>query len=249
MTGSTEEILKTGYEWSLEANHRLLDVTHYELNEMLTGGYREKDYYLIKVNKFEYMEAVENCEIKENSTPRKSEMFLEYRMYGMVPYNISSIQSGIQFGHAVVEYGEMVKMGDSTIYNKWAKQDKTFIVLNGGTTNENRGCKFYGSMQKNRDLLDENDIFFAEFYEPDLNNSLSAVVFLVDERVFNRELYPDYVNVPYPWNGKRGYKPTDKDMEKWEVSNDRNRKAWVEKIGGPKNDFLRTHLRGFKLAN
>ncbi len=106
------------------------------------------------------------------------------------------MQSVIQFGHAGVEYGEMVKMGDSTIYNKWAKQDKTFIVLNGGTTNENRESKFYGSMQKNRDMLDNMGIFFAEFHEPDLNDSLSAVVFLVDERVWNRELYPEYVNMP-----------------------------------------------------
>ena len=30
---------------------------------------------------------------------------LELRMYGLVPYNISPIQQGIQFGHAVVEYG------------------------------------------------------------------------------------------------------------------------------------------------
>lgn len=29
---------------------------------------------------------------------------MEYRMYGLVPYNLSPIQQGIQFGHAVVEY-------------------------------------------------------------------------------------------------------------------------------------------------
>lgn len=29
---------------------------------------------------------------------------LKYRMYGLVPYNISPIQQGIQFGHGVVEY-------------------------------------------------------------------------------------------------------------------------------------------------
>ena len=34
---------------------------------------------------------------------------LELRMYGLVPYNISPIQQGIQFGHAVVEYGQMIK--------------------------------------------------------------------------------------------------------------------------------------------
>ena len=33
---------------------------------------------------------------------------LELRMYGFVPYNISPIQQAIQFGHAVVEYGQMI---------------------------------------------------------------------------------------------------------------------------------------------
>ena len=65
---------------------------------------------------------------------------LEYRMYGLVPYNISPIQQGIQFGHEVVEYG--LKHGKSNVindkvdtYTQWAKNDKTFIILNGGTTN------------------------------------------------------------------------------------------------------------------
>jgi hypothetical protein len=31
-------------------------------------------------------------------------MYLEYRMYGLVPYNLSPIQQGIQFGHGVIEY-------------------------------------------------------------------------------------------------------------------------------------------------
>jgi hypothetical protein len=30
-------------------------------------------------------------------------------MYGLVPYNISPIQQAIQFGHAVVEYGQKMK--------------------------------------------------------------------------------------------------------------------------------------------
>ena len=38
---------------------------------------------------------------------------LELRMYGLVPYNISPIQQAIQYGHAVVEYGQMVKMPQS----------------------------------------------------------------------------------------------------------------------------------------
>jgi len=37
---------------------------------------------------------------------QKIELVSEYRMYGLVPYNISEIQKGIQFGHAVVEYAQ-----------------------------------------------------------------------------------------------------------------------------------------------
>jgi len=248
-SGGTEEILKTGYEWSLEANHRLLDVSQYSLNEMLRISYSEKDYHTVKVNKFEYMEAIDTCEIKENSTPRKSDMFLEYRMMGFVPYNISSIQSGIQFGHNCIEYSEMAHETNLSIYKKWVKEDKTFIILNGGTTNENKGSKFYGTIQQYRDLLLENDILFSEFYEPDLNNTLTSICFLVDERVYNKTLYRDYVNIPYPWNGKRGYKPTDHEFEKWEKDNARNREAWVDKIGGKSNVFLRDFLKDKKLAN
>ena len=35
---------------------------------------------------------------------REYKIKLKYRMYGLVPYNISPIQQGIQFGHGVVEY-------------------------------------------------------------------------------------------------------------------------------------------------
>jgi len=39
---------------------------------------------------------------------------LELRMYGIVPYNISPIQQAIQFGHAVVEYGQMARFPNFT---------------------------------------------------------------------------------------------------------------------------------------
>jgi hypothetical protein len=67
-----------------------------------------------------------------------------YRMYGMVPYQLSGIQAGIQFGHATVEYGnefqtlgkEYIDAGVIDGYDQWRHFDKTFIVLNGGTFNK-----------------------------------------------------------------------------------------------------------------
>jgi hypothetical protein len=135
------------------------------------------------------------------------------------------------------------------IYNKWAYNDKTFIILNGGTTNENKDSKWYGSLQQHRDALVEAGVLLAEFREPDLNNTLTAIVFLVDERVFDRESYPDYVDMPFPWAHRRGFVPTEVQIEAWEKENNKNRAAWVEKIGGTTNDFLRSHLRPLRLAS
>ena len=57
----------------------------------------------------------------------------EYRMYHLVPYNLSPIQQGIQAGHSALEFAEVYK--DTDQYKHFIKHDKTFIVLNGGTSN------------------------------------------------------------------------------------------------------------------
>jgi hypothetical protein len=118
---------------------------------------------------------------------------LELRMYGLTPYNLSPIQQGIQFGHAVQEYNNMMEYGESLSeriqFDKWRKEDKTFIILNGGTTNNNP--ERFGTLNKHMVTLEDMEIKFASFYEPDLGDQLTAVVFLVDEYVFNKEKYPD----------------------------------------------------------
>jgi hypothetical protein len=165
---------------------------------------------------------------------------LELRMYGLVPYNISPIQQAIQFGHAVVEYGQKMKyLGEhnqslNTQYNDWADNWKTFIILNGGFSNHsvNRYHQtdepFIGTMESNLITLEQNGVEIATFYEPDLNDLLSAVVFIVDERVFNRKKYPDFTG---SW-----FNPFAK-------------KNWIKQIGGEQNYFLREFLKNKKLAS
>jgi hypothetical protein len=166
---------------------------------------------------------------------------LELRMYGLVPYNISPIQQGIQFGHAVVEYGRMIdsrkihstgSYDNSVIeqYYDWADNWKTFIILNGGTTNSRFSIEDglpFGTL--NRHLLDlaKLGVEFAEFREPDLGDQLTAVVFIVDERVFNDKKWP---------------KPEDFD------TNPSSRKAFIKSIGGHRNLRLREFLKQFRLA-
>ena len=210
---------------------------------------------------------------------------LELRMYGIVPYNISDIQKGIQFGHGVVEYGQMVKREKpdvefletngqrinnlmtptiSSLYNDWADNWKTFIILNGGTSNHSQNRyhegEFTGTMEGHLVTLDEIGIPNATFYEPDLNDMLSAVVFIVDERVFNRKKYLDLGDWIWANRGeylsdrmittqridkmyRNGYFQTDANKDEREIYEE-----WVNSIGGEKNVRLRDFLSGLKLA-
>jgi DNA-binding transcriptional ArsR family regulator len=161
---------------------------------------------------------------------------LELRMYGLVNYQLTGIQKGIQFGHAVVKYGQMMKKSDyydqSKVYDKWANEYQTFIILNGGTTNINQIS--LGTLNQHLKTLNDNGIICADFYEPDLGDQLTAISFIVDERVFNKKKYPDY---------------KDNYISKIMGRNfDINYQNWKKKIGGDKNVFLRDFLRKFNLA-
>lgn len=113
---------------------------------------------------------------------------LEKRMYGFVPYQLNGRQSGIQFGHAVVEYS--LEYGLSEEYIDFAKNYKTFIMLDGGTTSYNPLSK--GTMNQILDKLKELGLKVSEFREPDLGDQLTAFVFILDERFFNKTEYPLY---------------------------------------------------------
>ena len=188
---------------------------------------------------------------------------LELRMYGLVPYNISPIQQAIQFGHAVVEYGQKMKyLGEhkqslNSQYNDWADNWKTFIILNGGTTNHRTnildGTPF-GSLNNHVISLMSNEVDFATFNEPDLGDQLTAVVFIVDERVFNRKKYPDFEDWVIDNYGDliSGTGSAYEIAERIKNSKDKEDKkvyqTWLKIIGGKKNVFLRDFLRNFKLA-
>lgn len=233
--------MKTGYQWCLSASLRLLDIMEWDTNMMSC----EESYFTEQITSEEFLRRIALCKVKPNSTPRKTDMYLEYRMYGLVPYNLSPIQQGIQFGHAVVEYQQNVRNlpPHEVIYNKWAQKDKTFIILNGGTTNINP--EKLGTLNQNLAALYFNGILTSEFYEPDLGDQLTAVVFLVDERVFNRELYPEFQEEKLPYGTR---KPSKKAEIELDERNEANYQKWVEKIGGPKNAFLREFLKPLRLA-
>jgi hypothetical protein len=236
-----DKILKTGYEWCLDANMRVLNLSDWDTQQ----AFYEESYYEEKIDVQEFYRRIALCKVKPNSTPRKTDLYLERRMYGLVPYNMSPIQQGIQFGHAVVDYGRTVEglRPHQEIYNKWADRDKTFIILNGGTTNNNP--ERLGTLNVHMNTMREAGVLLQEFHEPDLGDQLTAFVFLVDERVFNRTLYPDFVPETLPYSRN---KPSEKALSQLEERNAANYKHWEEKIGGPINAFLREYLRPLRLA-
>jgi len=185
---------------------------------------------------------------------------LELRMYFFVPYNISPIQQAIQAGHAALEYVRMHGLTEE--FNNFVTNWKTWIVLDGGTTNERRDFEgiVQGSLNQIADDLLANDIKFGYFQEPDLNDALTAVCFICDERVFNRKDYPNFVNWlldikmfeeakneaqkknPELWVKLRLYPELQQEMFPEYY------KEWVRFIGGVKNVFLRNLIEDKKLA-
>lgn len=185
---------------------------------------------------------------------------LEWRMYGLVPYNLSPIQQGIQFGHAVqefnnkmIEYEHGAPMGNSfeesrlgyvrDSFDIWRKQHKTFIILNGGTTNNSEG--FFGTLNISAIKLAQNFITVAKFKEPDLGDQLTAVVFLVDERVWDKEKYPDRnINPgPHPRNMGDGMSVVEAIYIAPETEEE-----YEKRLGGKQNVWLREFLSQFRLA-
>ena len=184
---------------------------------------------------------------------------LELRMYGFVPYNISPIQQAIQFGHAVVEYGQMIKgkTKQEIIYDDWANNWKTFIILNGGTTNHKTSLEDglpFGSLNNHLLTLVDNNIEFAQFNEPDLGDQLTAVVFIVDERVFNRKKYPDFEDWVIDNYGDlitgdgNVYQIAKRIKESKSKEDQKVYQEWIKLVGGEKNVFLRDFLKNFRLA-
>ncbi len=178
---------------------------------------------------------------------------LELRMYFLTMYNVSSIQKAIQPLHAVVEYS--LKYGKDKNYINWAKTHKTVIILNGGTSNNGKNSyygvpKQLGSMEQHFLTLKDNKIKCASFYEPDLNYAMSAIAFLVDERVFNKEDYPDFVFTSKEYEVLEK-KPYVANMPGFQLLFDQAKtKAYKHYTGlvGKDVAFLKEFLKPFKFA-
>lgn len=183
---------------------------------------------------------------------------LELKMYFFVPYNISEIAKGIQCGHASIEY--MMKFWKELDCIDFRENWKTWIILNGGTTNSkpDEYGKPLGSLNQIHQDLWHYGVNHALFHEPDLQDALTSICFICDERVFNKELYPDFMNwlldvKMYP-EAKSIMPKMSENMlrrlpkEKCQELFPEYYQEWLTFIGGTKNEFLRELLKDKRLA-
>ena len=123
---------------------------------------------------------------------------------------MTGIQQGIQSGHSALRFAlKYGRCNPNHIIWDFIENYQTWVILNGGTTNAS--LEETGTLDVIHRSLIENGIECTPFYEPDLNNALTAVCFICDERVFNKELYPDYDGT---WDGNEKTWE-DNDYEKW----------------------------------
>lgn len=167
-----------------------------------------------------------------------SDIKLEYKMYGLCAYQLSSIQKGIQFMHASTRYGIRFG-GENSQYNNWGFYNESVVLLCGGTTN--KSPERLGTLNKYLNQLEHMNVLVAEFTEEDLGDQLTAFAFLVDERVYERVKYPDFVF--------ENEKQLDRLMPIFANENENKRwLEWVDTIGGIQNNMLREFLRPLELA-
>lgn len=153
---------------------------------------------------------------------------MEYRMYVLVLKQLSGIDKGIQAAHACLEYA--LKYGETNDYRNYINNDKTIIVLNGGTSSD--FLNIYNTLQ-------DANINFGYFKEPDLNNTITAICFLVDKLVYDAISLDRYL--------EHFYLPKIKSVD-GEVNYEKGRLDYIEYIGGETNFALKTIISGKHLA-
>ena len=138
---------------------------------------------------------------------------------------------------------KMIEDAGDNQYVEWRDVWMTYIILSGGTSNHSLATP--GTLQMYMKLLNQLGVRVATFHEPDLNDTMTALAFLVDERVFDDKKYPSPV-----W--MKDFKVDMLGSPEIDFGNyilpPFEDKSEIDAIGGTKNFMLRYMLKGMRLA-
>lgn len=107
------------------------------------------------------------------------------RFYGFGNYYLSSLQQGLQAGHAAVDlamkcYATKRDTNSWDQYRDWAENHKTMVLLNGGNS---------ADLQELFEFLDseDNPYPYVKFHEDDvsLNGALTYVGTVLPEKIYD----------------------------------------------------------------
>lgn len=150
-----------------------------------------------------------------------------YKMYSIVLRQLDGINNGVQTTHGVCEY--VKRYWDTPSLQKWITQDKTLVILNGGT---------YPNMCEILNKLHTNKVKYETFQEEDLGNLVTSITILADERVWDRENYPLLEN----W-----YDPETDDPESLNYGDyDIKEKNYISLVGGYENFIYKEILNNLR---
>lgn len=180
----------------------------------------------------------------------------KYKMFFLVNRYLSDIQKGIQCGHAALEFSN--KFTEHLEYKHFINHDKTWVILDGGISNSDKDEQ--GTMENHLNYLNKYGINNSYFCESSLNNTLTAICFLVPQIVFDRKIvlnFPDWIrtdeNVITNYNVDRRLKMVEHHYNNElhdDIKEDYEKcyNVWCNKLGGHKYGILRDFINQFKTA-
>lgn len=119
---------------------------------------------------------------------------MELRLYSFVNFYLSPMQKGIQTGHAAVDlvtkYSNLPKNDLTSFVENWAKNHKTFIVLDGGNSK---------MLLNATQIISKSDFPFETFCEDadSLNNLHTCTAVILPDYIFGARLMEDGVTYMY----------------------------------------------------
>lgn len=174
---------------------------------------------------------------------------LELKMCFFVLNQLNDLEKGIQCGKSALRYVRKYATENPIVW-EFVDMHEKWEILECPSTNDEYDYDniVIGDLNKIGESLYANGVDFSIFRDTNLNNSLTSICFIVDERVFNKEDYPDFENYLMD---KISYVTTkefidSQPLKELKESFHVEYKEWIRLIGGIKNEFLRELIKNRK---